>query len=69
MTSTAVPIRHDDRFFIGGKWVEPSSADFIEVIDSSTEELYFRVPRRGRPTWPGPSTPPARRSTEGRGRG
>ncbi len=20
---TAVPIRHDDRFFIGGAWVEP----------------------------------------------
>jgi acyl-CoA reductase-like NAD-dependent aldehyde dehydrogenase len=41
---TAVPIRHDDKFFIGGKWVEPSSADYIEVIDSSTEEPYFRVP-------------------------
>src|SRR3974390_3472938 len=38
---TAVPIRHDDRFFIGGKWVEPSSSD---VIDSSTEETYFSVP-------------------------
>ncbi len=41
---TVTPIRHDDRFFIGGKWVEPSSADVIEVIDSSTEEPYFRVP-------------------------
>jgi aldehyde dehydrogenase (NAD+) len=41
---TATPIRHDDRFFIGGKWVEPSSPDVIEVIDSSTEELYFSVP-------------------------
>ena len=41
---TAVPIRHDDRFFIGGKWVEPSSSDVIEVIDSSTEERYFSVP-------------------------
>jgi acyl-CoA reductase-like NAD-dependent aldehyde dehydrogenase len=41
---TAVPIRHDDRFFIGGKWVEPSSSDVIEVIDSSTEETYFSVP-------------------------
>lgn len=41
---TAAPIRHDDRFFIGGKWVEPSSSDVIEVIDSSTEELYFSVP-------------------------
>jgi aldehyde dehydrogenase (NAD+) len=41
---TAVPIRHDDSFFIGGKWVEPSSSDVIEVIDSSTEERYFSVP-------------------------
>jgi acyl-CoA reductase-like NAD-dependent aldehyde dehydrogenase len=41
---TAVPIRHDDKFFIGGKWVEPSSSDVIEVIDSATEEHYFSVP-------------------------
>jgi acyl-CoA reductase-like NAD-dependent aldehyde dehydrogenase len=41
---TAVPIRHDDKFFIGGKWVEPSSSDVIEVIDSATEEPYFSVP-------------------------
>jgi aldehyde dehydrogenase (NAD+) len=44
MTSTAVPIRHDDRFFIGGEWVEPASADVIKVIDSSTEQVYFSVP-------------------------
>ena len=42
--TTAVPIRHNDRFFIGGSWVEPSSADLIEVIDSATEEPYFTVP-------------------------
>jgi aldehyde dehydrogenase (NAD+) len=41
---TAVPILHDDKFFIGGKWVEPSSSDVIEVIDSATEEPYFKVP-------------------------
>lgn len=41
---TAVPIRHNDRFFIGGSWVEPTSADLIEVIDSATEEPYFSVP-------------------------
>ena len=44
MTTTAVPIRHDDRFFIGGEWVEPSSPDVITVIDSATEEPYFSVP-------------------------
>ncbi|HTU37990.1 MAG TPA: aldehyde dehydrogenase [Acidimicrobiales bacterium] len=41
---TAVPIRHDNRFFIGGSWIEPSSGDTIDVIDSATEELYFSVP-------------------------
>jgi hypothetical protein len=28
------PLRHADRFFIGGEWVEPSSNATIEVIDS-----------------------------------
>lgn len=44
MTTTAVPILHDDRFFIGGEWVTPSSSDVITVVDSSTEETYFSVP-------------------------
>jgi aldehyde dehydrogenase (NAD+) len=39
-----VPLRHPDRFFIGGEWVAPSSRSTIDVIDSSTEEVYFRVP-------------------------
>ena len=47
------PIRHADRFFIGGQWVQPSSDATIEVIDSGTEELFFSVPRRRRPTYPG----------------
>ena len=37
------PIRHADRFFIGGQWVQPSSDATIEVIDSGTEELFFTV--------------------------
>ena len=41
---TAVPLRHADCFFIGGAWVVPSSDATIDVIDSSTEEVYFRVP-------------------------
>lgn len=47
MTTThqaAAPIRHADRFFIGGEWVAPSSASTIDVIDSATEQLYFKVP-------------------------
>ncbi len=41
---TAVPLRHADRFFIDGGWVAPSSGATIDVIDSGTEEVYFRVP-------------------------
>ncbi len=37
------PLRHTDRFFIGGEWVRPSSDAMIDVVDSGTEELYFRV--------------------------
>ncbi len=47
MTSTgetAVPLRHPDRFFIDGEWVDPSSDATVDVIDSSTELVYFRVP-------------------------
>ena len=40
----AVPLRHADRFFIDGAWVTPSSGATIDVIDSSTERIYFRVP-------------------------
>jgi acyl-CoA reductase-like NAD-dependent aldehyde dehydrogenase len=45
MTATAptAPLRQPDRFYIGGKWVEPSSDATIEVIDSGTEELFFRI--------------------------
>ena len=39
----AAPVSHPDRFFIGGEWVAPSSDAMIDVIDSGTEELYFRV--------------------------
>ena len=37
------PIRHADRFFIGGQWVQPSSGAMIKVTDSGTEELFFSV--------------------------
>ena len=42
--STAIsPLRHADRFYIGGQWVAPSSDATIEVIDSGTEEFFFSV--------------------------
>jgi aldehyde dehydrogenase (NAD+) len=45
MTATAptAPLRQPDRFYIDGEWVEPSSDATIEVIDSGTEELFFRI--------------------------
>ncbi len=45
MTSVAptAPLLRPDCFYIGGEWVEPSSDAMIDVIDSGTEELFFRV--------------------------
>jgi aldehyde dehydrogenase (NAD+) len=36
-------IDHPDRFFIDGKWVEPSSDATIDVITPSTEQLFLSV--------------------------
>src|ERR1700753_2138851 len=44
MSQATAPIRHTDRFYIGGQWVEPSSDANISVIDSDTEQVYFSVP-------------------------
>jgi acyl-CoA reductase-like NAD-dependent aldehyde dehydrogenase len=44
MTEATAPIRHSDRFFIGGQWAAPSSDAKISVIDSDTEQVYFTVP-------------------------
>jgi acyl-CoA reductase-like NAD-dependent aldehyde dehydrogenase len=44
MSQATAPIRHTDRFYIGGQWVAPSSSATISVIDSDTEQLYFTVP-------------------------
>jgi aldehyde dehydrogenase (NAD+) len=41
--STTTPVRHPDRFFIDGEWVKPSSDAMIEVIDPSTEQVFFSV--------------------------
>ncbi|MGA2838327.1 MAG: aldehyde dehydrogenase [Acidimicrobiales bacterium] len=39
----SAPIRHADRFYIGGEWAAPSSDATIEVIDPGTEEHFFSV--------------------------
>jgi aldehyde dehydrogenase (NAD+) len=45
-TATA-PVLHADRLFIDGAWVDPSSDASVDVIDSGTEELYYRVAAAG----------------------
>jgi acyl-CoA reductase-like NAD-dependent aldehyde dehydrogenase len=36
-------VRHPDRFFIGGEWVEPSSDVTFDVIDAGTEERFLKI--------------------------
>lgn len=36
-------IAQPDRFFIGGEWVRPSSDAKIDVVMSSTEEVFISV--------------------------
>ena len=42
-TGITAPVTHPDRFYIGGEWVAPSTDSMIDVIDSGTEDLFFRV--------------------------
>jgi acyl-CoA reductase-like NAD-dependent aldehyde dehydrogenase len=42
-TQPEAPIRHADRFFIGGEWVKPSSEATFDVIDSTSEAVFFRA--------------------------
>src|SRR5580693_8183277 len=39
----AVPVKSPDRFYIGGEWVTPSSADLIDVIQPATEDVWVRI--------------------------
>jgi len=41
--NTRAPLRHANRFFIGGEWVQPSTNMVIDVTDSATEQLFFSV--------------------------
>lgn len=38
-----VSLRAADRFFIGGEWKTPSSSDTFDVINPSTEDIFFSV--------------------------
>jgi aldehyde dehydrogenase (NAD+) len=39
----AIKIMHPDRLFIGGAWIEPSSAAKIDVVSPMSEEVVFSV--------------------------
>jgi acyl-CoA reductase-like NAD-dependent aldehyde dehydrogenase len=45
--SEAVPLRHPDRLFIDGAWVESSSTARFDIIDPALGELYYRVALAG----------------------
>lgn len=45
MTASRKPdVKVYDKLFINGQWVEPASANLLDVIDSTTEEVMARVP-------------------------
>jgi len=37
------PLQNADRFFIGGEWVAPSSDATVDVIDSTSEDVYYTI--------------------------
>jgi acyl-CoA reductase-like NAD-dependent aldehyde dehydrogenase len=43
MRVAAVPFRYPDRFYIDGDWIPPSTDSTFDVVDSHTEETYFRA--------------------------
>lgn len=46
MTITAIRqshVRNPRALFIGGAWIEPSSSSTIDVVDSTTEEVFLTV--------------------------
>jgi acyl-CoA reductase-like NAD-dependent aldehyde dehydrogenase len=45
----AAPFEHPDRLFIGGEWATPSGVGKIDVVSSSTEELYVSVAAAQKP--------------------
>jgi len=42
-----VNLRHPDRLFIGGEWVEPQDGAPIEVVSPDSEEVVYSVAGAG----------------------
>ena len=36
-------LRHPDKLYIGGEWIEPSAKSRIDVLNSATEETFISV--------------------------
>ena len=45
--ATAAELQVKDKIFIGCKWVEPRSAEPIEVVNPTTEEVIGTIPGCG----------------------
>ena len=43
--AVAAELQVRDKLFIGGEWVDPTGAETIDVINSSTEEVMGRIPQ------------------------
>jgi len=41
--TASAPLQNADRFFIGGEWVAPSSDATVDVIDSTSEDVYYTI--------------------------
>ena len=43
MRTVKARLKYPECFYIGGRWVEPTSARTFQVMDSASEEVFFRV--------------------------
>lgn len=44
MTATSTTLKNYDRLFIGGRWTAPASAEIVDVVSPSSEEVVATVP-------------------------
>ena len=63
-----IHIKHPDRLFIGGEWVQPSTDAKIELVSPMTEEVVFKVAEAKEADMDRAVAAPARPSTRPPGR-
>ncbi|HSV82989.1 MAG TPA: aldehyde dehydrogenase [Ramlibacter sp.] len=47
MSARTIELKHPNKLYIGGQWMEPSIPGVFEVLDCSTEEVAARIARAG----------------------